>query len=285
MPKRIWRSTCLCIVFVFMVSCVTSPSTLPTARVSVPTQTKTPVPTPEPTAIPIPKPNDYIVIAQLNLGYHGPGCYGGFEQFNCSGKRSTALFPALGTTYDSADRSVIKQQIDWAASYRIDAFSLEWTTPRGVGNSLEDILEDNFLKAPNLNKIRWCIFYDLELRIRQDSAVHVDLSNGMNFDNPDVYNTFISDFDQAQYLNIDNRPEVYIWGVWNAIGNFARAFQESRKKAADQGYEVYIVGDIIRTDVFNAKLAAAYDANTNFLFLIPGLGDLSGCWCNGSCSR
>ena len=105
------------------------------------------------------KPNEYITIAQLNLWFHGPGCYGGFEAFDCSGKRNTSLTPALGVTYDSASKDVINQQIDWATAYGVDAFSIEWTTPRGVSGSPEDILDNNFLKAPNLHKIRWCIFY------------------------------------------------------------------------------------------------------------------------------
>jgi hypothetical protein len=248
---------------------------LPTDTLA-PTNSPTPADTFTPAATP--KPNKNIVIAQLNMWYFGPGCYGGFEQFNCSGKRSTALTPALGATYFSADPLVIKQQIDWAAAYGVDAFSLEWTTPRGVGNSLENNIDDAFLKAPNLNKMRWCIFYDLMLRILQTPGLHFDMSRGMDFDNPDIYNTFVADFghfaekyfSQPQYLKIDGRPVLYIWGTWNAIGNFAGAFKEARKKAADLGYDVFIVGDIIRADVFNASLAASYDANTNFTLMIPG---------------
>lgn len=226
----------------------------------------------------IPGPNEYITIAQMNLWFHGPGCYGGFEAFDCSGKRSTTLTPLLGKTYDSASAAVIRQQIDWAAEYGVDAFSIEWTTPREISGSIENILDDNFLKAPNLNKVRWCIFYDLVLRIQQTPGLKVDLSRGMDFDNPDVYNTFVSDFEhfakkyfsQAEYLKIDGRPVLYIWGTWNATGRYKEAFQEARKKAAELGYDVYIVGDIIRTDHFFPNLAAAYDATTNFVFFTPG---------------
>ena len=100
----------------------------------------------------------------------------------------------------------------------------------------------------------------------------------MDFDNPDVYNTFVADFDhfankyfgQEQYLKIDERPVLYIWGTWNAKGNYSKAFQEARQRVAERGYDVYIVGDIIRTDHFFPKLASAYDANTNFMFFTPG---------------
>jgi hypothetical protein len=232
--------------------------------------------TPAPT--PIPGPNEYITIAQLNLWFSGPGCYGGYEAFDCSGKRSTSLTPLLGATYDSASEDVIRQQIDWAADYGVDAFSIEWTTPREIAGSLENTLDDKFLKASNLNKIRWCIFYDLVLRIQQTPGLSVDLSRGMNFDNPDVYNTFVADFEhfatkyfsQAEYLKIDGRPVVYIWGTWNATGKYVEAFQEAREKVSALGFDVYIVGDIIRTDHFYSDLASVYDANTNFVFFVPG---------------
>ena len=226
---------------------------------------------------PDPEPNEYITVAQLNLWFHGPGCYGGFEAFDCSGKRNTSLTPALGTTYDSGSADVIRQQIEWATTYGVDAFSIEWTTPRGIPGSLEDILDDSFLQAPNLNKVRWCVFYDLVLRIMQTPGLNADLSRGMDFDNPDVYNTFVADFDhfaqkyfsQLQYLKIDGRPVLYVWGTWNATGRYAEAFRAARQKAAERGFDVYLVGDIIRTDSFSPGLAAAYNANTNFLLFTP----------------
>jgi hypothetical protein len=226
--------------------------------------------------------NDYIVIAQLNLWYFGAGCNGGFEDYvNCSGRRTTPLEPALGHTYVSSDSWVLQQQIDWAADYGVDAFSLEWTTPRGVGTSgsLEDNIDDAFLKAPNLARMRWCIFYDTILRITQDPAVNADIRNGVNFDDPKIYKAFVSDFghfagkyfSQSQYLKIDGRPVVYVYAAWNFHGNFAGAIKEARAKALAQGYDVFIVGDALRAGKFHKKLASQFDANTTFTFLIPDL--------------
>ncbi len=239
----------------------------PTATLTVPTT--------------LPKPNDYIVIAQLNLWYFGAGCHGGFEDYSCSGRRTTPFEPALGHTYTSSDPYVLQQQIDWAADYGVDAFSLEWTTPRGVGTSgsLEDNIDDAFLKAPNLARIRWCIFYDTILRITQDPAVNADISNGVNFDDPKVYNAFVSDFDhfatkyfaQPQYLKINGRPAIYIYAAWNFHGNFAGAIKDARAKALARGYDVFIVADALRAGTFSSKLASQFDANTTFTFLIPGL--------------
>jgi len=225
-----------------------------------------------------PYPGEYIVIAQLNFWYYGPGPGAGFSDDR--GQFTTPFVPALGY-YFASDPNVVEQQIDWAADYGVDAFSIEWTTPRGIGccGSMEDTLDDVFLKAPNLDRTRWVIFYDLVLRILQTPGLDVDLSRGMDFDDPDVYNTFVADFEhfarkyfgESHYLSIDGRPVIYIWGTWNTIGKFAEAFQEARQKVAALGYDVYIVGDILRGDVFNEELASSYDANTNFTFLIPGI--------------
>jgi hypothetical protein len=259
-------------------TCVTMLTACTISQVTSATPSPVPAITIAPTAIP--NPGEYITVAQINFWFYGPGPNGGFEAGDGSGKRTTPFTPALGDTYRASNPHVVEQQIDWAADYGVDAFSVEWTTPRGVGccGSMEDTLDDVFLKARNLDRTRWVIFYDLVLRILQTPGLQVNLSRGMDFDDPDVYDTFVYDmerfagkyFKEPHYLTIDDRPVVYIWGTWNAIGRFPEAFKEARQKVADLGYDVYLVGDVLREDVFNPDLASAYDANTNFTFLIPG---------------
>src|SRR5258708_18708779 len=250
--------------------------------ISVPFQASiTAVATPTASAAPTSSaiPNEYVVIAQLNLWYFGSGCYGGFEAFNCSGKRTTPLTPALGETYVSSDPKVIQQQIDWAADYGVDAFSLEWTTPRGIGHSLEDNIDDAFLKAPNLGRIRWCIFDDFVLRMDQDPNIGFDGSKGINFDDPKVYKAFVSDVDHfAQkyfshpfYLTIDQRPELYFWNTWQYKGNAAGAVKDARAAAKARGYDVYLVGDEGQSQTFSARHATLWDANTACTFVLAGL--------------
>ncbi len=277
-------ATAIAIFTILVLACSTLRVGAPAATAGVAATlapTAAPAPAVTPTHTAAPGPNDFIVISQLNLWYHGPGCYGGFEDFACGGRRTTPFEPALGHTYDSADPKVIRQQIDWAADYGVDAFSLEWTTPRGIGTSgsLEDNIDDAFLKAPNLARIRWCIFYDTVLRMTQDPAVNADVSNGINFDDPRVYNAFASDFDhfatkyfaQPQYLKVHGRPVMYIYAAWNFHGNYAGAIHEARAKALARGYDAFIVGDVIRADRFDRQLASQFDANSTFTFLIPGL--------------
>ena len=224
-------------------------------------------------------PNDYIVIAQLNFWYYGPGLWGGFE--NDNGDRNTSLVPLLGETYKASDPSVVSQQIEWAVNYGVDAFSIEWTTPRGVGrgNDLESTLDDVFLKSPNINKIRWAIFYDFPLRLDQTPNLDVNVVPNINFDQPDVYNTFVSDFvhfaqkyfSNPQYLTIDGRPVIYIWATNSYTGNFTGAVQEARKKVSELGYDVFIVGDEVCVGCFNQQHAALFDGSSTFNMLIPGL--------------
>ncbi len=263
------------ILLALMVSC-TFPATPPAVS---PTGTSALQPTIPPTAAQPQKPNEYIVIAQLNLWFNSSGCNSGFQTFDCTGKRSTPLIPALGYTYTSIDPKVIHQQIDWAWQNGVDAFSLEWTTPREVSGSLEPNIDDYFLKANNLSKIRWCIFYDFILRLSQTPGLKdVSYSNGLDFNNPKVYNTFVSDmvhfatkyYSQPQYLKIDGRPVIYLWSTWSWKGKYAEAIAEARQKVKDAGYDVFLVGDVVWANQFNKKLASQFDGNSTFTFLIPG---------------
>jgi hypothetical protein len=222
--------------------------------------------------------NEYIVIAQLNFWYYGAGFWGGFENENH--ERNTPLTPLLGETYYASDPSVVHQQIEWAVEYGIDAFSIEWTTPRGTGggNDLEATLDDVFLKSPNINKVHWAIFYDFPLRLDQTPGLDVNVVPNINFDQPDVYNTFVSDFvhfatkyfGDPQYLTIDDRPVVYIWATNSFTGNLAGAMQEARAQVSKLGYDVFIVGDEVCFGCFNRQHAALFDGSSTFTMLIPG---------------
>lgn len=226
-----------------------------------------------------PAPNEYIVIAQLNFWYYGPGPHGGFE--NDDGSRSTPFVPLLGSTYNAGDPDVVYQQIEWAVDYGVDAFSIEWTTPRGVGccGSMEDTLDDVFLKSPNLHKIRWAIFYDFILRLGQTEELGWDFSDPVNFNQPLIYETFVDDFvhfaekyfSHPQYLTIDGRPVIYIWATNNYQGNFAGAVAEARSRLAELGYDVFIVGDEVCISCFRPNHAALFDGSSTFTFLIPGI--------------
>ena len=222
--------------------------------------------------------NEYTVIAQLNFWYFGAGAGGGFE--NDSGERTTPLTPLLGETYWANNPDVVYQQIEWAAEYGVDAFYRAMTTPRGVGccGSMEDTLDDIFLESPNINKVRWAIFYDFVLRLDQTPGLQQYVGS-LDFDEPEVYDTLVSDFKHfakkyfghPQYLNIDERPVIYIWATNAFVGNIEGALREAREEVAKLGYDVYIVGEEVKADGFDPYHASLFDGNTAFTFLMGGL--------------
>ena len=220
-------------------------------------------------------PNTNVVIGQLNLWYYGTGPNGGFEAYDGTGKPTSRLLPAAGHYY-SRDPSVVRRQIAWAANNGVDVFSIEWLAPRGEPGSIEDNLDDAFLKAPNLCRVRWLIFFDFNLHLTWRK---IDYSNGVDFSNAEIRSLFVSDlvhfatkyFKQAQYFRIGARPVVYIWATWNFKGDVAGAVAEARQKVRALGYDLYLVADEETNDRFDPAHASLWDATTSFVpFLMQG---------------
>lgn len=224
----------------------------------------------------VPDQNDYIVVAQLNLWYFGTGCYGGFEDYDCEGNPVVSITPLQGL-YFSSNPQVIKNQIDWAVDYGIDAFSIEWISPRGRPGSLEENMDDHLLIAPDIHKMRWCIFYDFNLRLGWSG---ISISDGINFDNSAVADTFLHDFvhfgnkyfNHPQYLHVDDRPIIYIWNTGGFIGDFEGVLQTARDTLSTMGYDVFVSADEITKFGFDPDRVELYDAVTTFTMLIGDTG-------------
>lgn len=220
------------------------------------------------------KNNDYVVVSQLNLWYYGTGRFGGFEAYDGSGKPVVSLMPYLGYYY-CIDPAVIHQQIEWASNYGVDVFTLQYTTPPWIPGSLEDNYDNAFLKADNLYKVRWCIFYDPVLRLQGTNFKLPDL---FNLDNIAVRDTIIFDmkrlakkyFHHPMYFAINQRPVIYIWASWQFVGDIETTFTAIRDSVAILGYDVFIVGDEITANNFDAHHAKQFDANSNFVMLMAG---------------
>ena len=220
--------------------------------------------------------NEYIVVAQLNLWYFGTGCYGGFEDYDCEGNSVVSITPLQGLYY-SSDPLVIKNQINWAVQYGVDAFSIEWISPRGQPGSLEENMDDHLLIAPEMPKMRWCIFYDFNLRL---GWAGIDIRDGIDFDNTAVADTFYNDFihfgkkyfKHPQYLYIDGRPIIYIWNTGGFIGDFGKVLRTTRDSLSALGYDIFVSGDEITKFGFDSEHASMFDAVTTFTMLIGDTG-------------
>jgi len=218
--------------------------------------------------------NEYIVVAQLNLWYYGPGCYGGFEDFDCEGNSIISITPLQGL-YFSSDAEVIKNQINWAVQYGVDAFSIEWICPRGQPGSIERNLDLHLLKSPDIQKMRWCIFYDFNLRL---GWAGIDISDGIDFNSTAVADTFYNDFihfgkkyfNHPQYLYVDGRPIIYIWNTGGFTGDFDRILRKTRDSLSVMGYDLFVSGDEINRFGFDPSRASLFDAVTTFTMLIGG---------------
>ena len=218
--------------------------------------------------------NEYLVVAQLNLWYFGTGCYGGFEDYACEGNPVVSITPLQGLYY-SSDPGVIKNQIDWAVDYGVDAFSIEWVSPRGQPGSLEENMDDHLLIASNIHKIRWCIFYDFNLRL---PWAGISIRDGINFNNAAIADTFVTDFihfgnkyfNHPQYLYVDGRPIIYIWNTGGFAGAFDNVLQAARDSLSAMGYDVFVSGDEITKYGFDSTRVSLFDAVTTFTMLIGG---------------
>jgi hypothetical protein len=215
--------------------------------------------------------NKVVVVAQHNLWFHGLRNDSAFVAWDGSGRRTSPFQPWIGF-YDMAKRADIERQIALAAGNGVDAFSQEWIAPLGTPGSLEADLDNAFLKARNLCRIRWAIFYDLNLRMHWMG----DTSGPPNFDDPLVRSTFVKDFvhfatkyfKTPQYLKIDGRPVVEIWATWNfrgSVANIQSAVQAAREAVRRKGFEVYLVGDEQLFGEIDRARVSTWDATSSFI--------------------
>lgn len=215
--------------------------------------------------------NPNVLIAQDNLWFHASR--DGTNDF------SSKQEPAIGY-YNSSSMEATVKRIDIAADNGIDALSQEWISPLGTPGSMEDLMDDVFLAAPNLCRIRWALFYDLNLRMESVNRAYIN--QAPNFADPQVVNTFVNDFvhfakkyfSHPQYLKVDDRPLVEIWATWN-FGGTAEQIQSAVSRARDAvkqlGYDVFIVGDEQSGTTLDKQRVALWDATTSFIpIMMPG---------------
>ena len=118
-----------------------------------------------------------------------------------------AQVPVLGE-YDSSDPRVAERHIALATAHGIDFFTLDWWPGQPERN---DAIDAGFLRAPNVDSIRFCMFYET-------SALGDQGTNGIVFDAA-TKQRFVSDmvtlarryFAHPSYLQIAGRPVILLY--------------------------------------------------------------------------
>ena len=150
--------------------------------------------------------------------------------------------PELGK-YSSKDPRVIEQHIAWSEEYGIDFWAIDWWPDRPEEN---EVIKDFICKAKNIDKIRFCIFYE-SLARGFDRNLYATV-----FDE-DVTKLFLSDFEyiartyfsHPSYLKIEGRPVVVLYTTRSYTGAYKEAIALLRWKMRDLGFDIYLVGDEI----------------------------------------
>jgi hypothetical protein len=167
-------------------------------------------------------------------------------------KKTTVHTPLLGM-YTSEDPLIFDKHADWATGHGIDFFIIEWASPNDWTSKN---LKDNILKNSYLLKsgqIKFCITYDLDVSSELGRLLKTNDGKGNNwfnygFDMNNNYNVriFLEDFsyisqffEHPQYLKIDGKPLVFIYGAMK-LRNAESVISEVREK-----YNPILIGQLV----------------------------------------
>jgi hypothetical protein len=200
------------------------------------------------------KPEPEAIVAAHYYTWYQPGSADGHWHLG------TFRQPLLGQ-YSSADPQVAARHVDWASAAGIDVLAVNWSPPA----SIEQSLLSGLLQAPNLHKIRYCLFYDIANRLPQLGSR--DLMR-IDFDRERVRLGVLEDltrlaaehFGHPQYFRIRSRPVLWLYLTRNYRGAWAETLDELRRRTAAQGHPVYIVADEAWYDNEPGPKIRAFDA-------------------------
>ena len=151
-----------------------------------------------------------------------------------------AEHPTLGE-YNSADKGIINQHIDWASGHGIDFFAVSWW---GIGSREDQVLKDDILNSPMRDEIQFAIMYE-------STGLLPVLNEAIDLDSPDTLQNLLDDFKYLQdtyfnnphYLKINDRPVVFIYLTRIFTGDVNGTFSALRGALRSRGSEVYLIGD------------------------------------------
>jgi hypothetical protein len=166
--------------------------------------------------------------------------------------KTTIHTPLLGM-YTSKDPLIFDKHADWATGHGIDFFIIEWASPNDWTSKN---LKDNILKNSQLlnsGQIKFCVTYDLDVSSELGRLLKTNDGKGNNwfnygFDMNNDHNVriFLEDFsyfsqffEHPQYLKIDGKPVVFIYGAMK-LRNAESVISKVREK-----YNPILLGHLI----------------------------------------
>ena len=170
-------------------------------------------------------------------------------------ERGYSNIPLLGF-YDSLNYEVLKEHSRLANSYGIDVFRVEYIP------QLDNNIKNGILNT-DLGNTKICLMYDIMVR----NILAGKGNPPYNFDDIEIYNSFINDMDHIadnyfshpNYFTINGRPVLWIYITRELYGNWMQAISQVRKNMIEKGFNVYLVGDHIYYD-YDYKGIELFDA-------------------------
>ena len=182
--------------------------------------------------------------------------------------------PLLGL-YNSDDPLVISKHIDWATGHGIDYFMISWANsgPRSGPSRTKSILEN-----PLIEQIKFAIFYETLMLGPTEENVNLNESATYARFQADLEYVARNYFTHPSYLRIDGVPVLHIYGSEFTKGDIAEPMKKVRQHLRDLGFEVYLIGDEMRTmwkEEIDLSRLKAFDAVTDYGLPPPRFKDMS----------
>jgi hypothetical protein len=165
-------------------------------------------------------------------------------------KLSPRQSPELGH-YRSARPATAQRHIAWCSRYGVDFLAVGWWPRRPEQNRA---LDQGLMRAANLGDIKFCIFYEtwnlgfdpvlgITLMTEEKTAALIQ----------DVRGLARRYFGHPSYLKIDGRPVIILYLTRSIHVNYRPLFTRLRAALAEEGWELFIIGDDIFWKVIEAK--------------------------------
>lgn len=148
---------------------------------------------------------------------------------------STVQLPELGE-YDDTDPDIIYQHFLWSAQANVGLWVTSWW---GDGTRSDRTTKDVIMQHKAIGQLDIALFYETTGRIEE--------SEGFSLDRviPDIKYMCQHYFSHPNYYRVDGRPVLFIYltRMLAGLGILDEVIEQMRNAAAEEGYNIYIVGD------------------------------------------